>query len=358
MSSSLNILYRLAWPLSPIYALAMHFRAAAYRSGAFKSQRLPVPVISVGNLTLGGTGKTPMVLHIARLLDSHGRKPAVVSRGYGGASLDEVNVVSDGKTLLLPADLVGDEPRLLAENLPGVPVLTGPKRYPVARQAVEQLGVDCIILDDGFQHLALQRDHDVVLFNANALLGNGRVFPGGPLREPFTALRRARVFVITGVDDDNRSSVAGFSSFLAQQFDIVPIFTAGYGVLGLHERTIDGLVPVSSQGVEPCFAFCGLANPESFRRTLARERMAIVGFKAFRDHHAYSARDMAELEKLAIAAGARSLITTEKDMVKLDPDSGITLPIYCLKVGLLLDEKFDRYILSLAEILVNKQDLS
>ncbi|MHB8151111.1 MAG: tetraacyldisaccharide 4'-kinase, partial [Desulfobulbia bacterium] len=172
-----------------------------------KSQRLPVPVISIGNLTLGGTGKTPMVRYVTRLLLDRGVRPAIVSRGYGGKAAGRINIVADRTKTLLPPEMAGDEPFMLAEVLPGVPVLTGSQRARVARHAVEAFGANLIVMDDGFQHLALRRDLDLVLFSARTLLGNGRVFPGGELREPLSALGRAHAFVITGVDASNRSVV-------------------------------------------------------------------------------------------------------------------------------------------------------
>ena len=345
----LDLLFRLAWPLSPLYSAIMRLRAFCYRRKIFRSQRLPVPVVSIGNLTLGGTGKTPMVLYVARLLIENGQRPAVVSRGYGGASRRPVNVVSDGSRTLLSAEEAGDEPRLLADNLTRVPVLTGVGRAQVGLAAVENFAADCILLDDGFQHLALERDHDLVLFSANALLGNGRVFPGGPLREALAALSRARAFVVTGVDDRNRERVLGFKQELHRTFPKVPFFTARYEVAGVFRRTGGKMVGLDMGKIGAAYAFCGLANPHSFRRTLENGQVEVVGMKAFRDHHRCSEQELVEVAELAVRAKAACLITTEKDVVKLARDSVGGLPICFLKVSLQPEEGFDAFLLALLQ---------
>mgnify|MGYP002662447933 FL=1 len=154
--------YALGRPFAPLYGAIMRLREICYRRGVCTTHQLPVPVLSVGNLTVGGTGKTPMVQHLARLLQDNGFRPAVISRGYAGRAQGRVNLVSDGSRLLLDADLAGDEPRFLAETLPGVPVLTGIVRRLPAREAVA-LGADVLLLDDGFQHMQLARDINLAL---------------------------------------------------------------------------------------------------------------------------------------------------------------------------------------------------
>ena len=158
--------YSLGRPFSPLYSAAMRLREKLYQKNIFKSTAFDVPVISVGNLTLGGTGKTPMVQFLARLLLDNGFRPAIISRGYGGATKERINIVSDGKEIFLDASYVGDEPRMLAESLPGVPVLTGIVRKLPAAEAV-RMGANVLLLDDGFQHMAIRRDLDIVLFNTD-----------------------------------------------------------------------------------------------------------------------------------------------------------------------------------------------
>jgi len=343
MKQLLTILFLVGRIFSPGYSLVMLLRAFLYRKNILlKSQRLSVPVISIGNLTLGGTGKTPMVRYVTRLLLDRGLRPAIVSRGYGGKATGTVNIVSDGVRILLPPDMAGDEPFMLAEALPGVPVLTGPERVRVARHAIQEFGVNRIVMDDGFQHLAVSRDLDLVLFSARTLLGNGRVFPGGPLREPLSALVRAHCFVITGVDSDNRSSVDDFQRWLQGGFPGKPVFAGEYLPAGIwHSRQGKACTLAEARGI-PVFAFAGIANPDSFRQTLRQEGFSLVGFKEFKDHHGYTAQDVAALVTAAQAHGAKALITTEKDFVKLRPFFA-EFPILALTIELHMDQGFDLF---------------
>lgn len=343
MKLPLPILFQIGRVFSPAYGLVMELRAFLYRKNILlKSARLPVPVLSVGNLTMGGTGKTPMVRYLARLLRAKGLRPAIVSRGYGGKATGKVNIVSDGVKVLLSAEMAGDEPFMLAGALPGVPVLTGHERARVANHALSEFGADCLIMDDGFQHLAVQRDLDLVLFSAGTLLGNGRVFPGGELREPISALGRAHGFVITGVDDGNRLRVEKFQRRLQADFPGRPVFLAEYRPQGIM-HSLGRACSLAEAREMPVFAFAGIANPDSFQRTLRQEGFSVLGFKEFRDHHGYTAQDVAALVAAAQTQGAGALITTEKDFVKLNPFFG-EFPILALTIELCLEPGFDRFI--------------
>ncbi len=309
MSGPEKYLFAVGWPFSPLYGALMMVRRKLYRRGMLRSYRLPVPVVSVGNLTWGGTGKTPMVIALARFLVASGRRPVILSRGYRGSGAG-VLVVSDGRQLLADADEAGDEPRLLAEKLPGVPVVTARKRMAAARLALERFAPDLMLLDDGLQHLALQRDVDIVLFRGSSPLGNGRVFPGGPLREPLAALAGAHCFVATG-----EPFPARFADLLARKFPTIPRFDATYHPAGLVPA---GFCPdLDSLRNRKVLAFCGIANPPSFRRLLDQLGVQVVDWLAFEDHHRYSAADTADLSCRFAASGADLLLTTEKDLVKL-----------------------------------------
>ncbi len=343
MKQLLSILFLVGRIFSPGYSLVMVLRAFLYRKNILlKSQRLSVPVISVGNLTLGGTGKTPMVRYVTRLLVDRGGRPAIVSRGYGGKAGGTVNIVSDGARILLSPDMAGDEPFMLAEALPGVPVLTGPERVRVARHAIQEFGANRIVMDDGFQHLAVRRDLDLVLFSARTLLGNGRVFPGGPLREPLSALGRAHCFVVTGVDSGNRAKAEDFQRWLQGAFPGKPVFAGEYLPAGIwHSRQGKAYTLAEAREI-PVFAFAGIANPDSFRQTLRQEGFSLAGFKEFKDHHGYTAHDVAALVTAAQTQGAKALISTEKDFVKLRPFFG-EFPILALTIELRLDQGFDQF---------------
>ncbi len=334
MNGNRALLFGIGRFFSPLYCVAMKIRERNYRTGLFKVADPGVPVISIGNLTLGGTGKTPMTQHLARLLRDHGFRPAVISRGYGGATREPVNVVSDGSSLLLDARTVGDEPRLLAETLPGVMVLTGVVRRLPAQRAVE-MGADVLLLDDGFQHLAVARHLDLVLFSADTLAGNSRVFPGGDLREPVSALNRCHCFVLTGTDENNRERAGRFAELLEKRFPGRPVFFTGYHAAGLVELAADGRLREAGDtdlAGTRCFAFCGIARPRSFARTLEKMGIEPVEFRELPDHHGYRQAEVDRLLARADKAGASVLLTTEKDLVKLAPFS-LPLPLYGVRMA-------------------------
>jgi len=343
MSQKYEALMRCGRIFSPFYGGLMILRAWCYRIGLFKRHRLPVPVISIGNLTLGGTGKTPLVMYVARQLQATGRKPAIVSRGYGGTAKKSVNVVSDTKSILLDPIAAGDEPLLLAESLPNVPVLTGLRRSLVGRYAIDKFQCDSIVLDDGFQHLAVERDLDLVLFSARTLLGDGWVFPGGRLREPFSALKRAHGFVITGVDAATKKKADSFKRFMKASFPDKPVFMGDFlPVCMLHSQKTKTFAIDKAKGLY-LYGFAGIANPESFRHTLQKENFKLVGFEPFKDHYKYSYRDAERLIKTARGKKAQALVTTEKDFVKLRKHFE-DFPLLALKVELFMEEEFDLFL--------------
>jgi tetraacyldisaccharide 4'-kinase len=341
MANALDLLFFVGRPFSPIYALAMHLRSGCYRRGIVRQQKLPVPVISVGNLVLGGTGKTPVVQHIARLLQQKGFRPAVVSRGYRGRAAATVNIVSDYQQIFLSAVEAGDEPFLLAKTLPGVPVLTGRRRLFPARQAIERYQVDAIILDDGFQHLGLYRDIDLVLFDAGTQAGNSRVFPGGPLREPISALQRCDAFLLTGRTPQNEQRAALFAALLEKKFPHAPTFFSNFD----RPRLLDpaGRCLANQGKDERYLAFCGIANPHRFQDCLHDLDLPLAGFMSLADHQRYSPAMLERITAKAQATGAGRLVTTEKDFVKL-AGVNLPLPIYRLEVDQKVDAAFDQFL--------------
>lgn len=341
MSNSLNLLFTLGRPFSPLYSLIMRVREKLYSGGVFRSESFGVPVISIGNLMLGGTGKSPTVSHTARILLQHDYRPAIISRGYRGKAADRVNVVSDGKSIKLSAHLAGDEPYMLAENLPTVPVLTGRRRRYPCRHAVAELNADVLVLDDAFQHLGVKRDIDIVLFDGTTLAGNSRIFPGGPLREPVSALKRCHAFLITGTTAKNSARVDLFSELLTQRFSGKPVFRSRSSNFRL-------ILPDGTVTTEPAatryFAFCGIANPSRFNASLVDFGAAVSGFQAFRDHVIYDQAVVNELCRQAERCGAEKLITTEKDFVKLKHLSS-NMELCTLQVDHQIDSSFDQFII-------------
>lgn len=345
MSNSLHLLFTLGRPFSPFYSLIMKVREKLYTGGVFKSESFDVPVISVGNLMLGGTGKSPSAIHLARLLIRHGYRPAIISRGYRGKAAKRVNVVSDGKNIQLTPDLAGDEPFMLAEALPTVPVLTGRRRLYPCHHAIDELNVDILILDDGFQHLAVKRDIDLVLFDATALAGNSRIFPGGPLREPVSALKRCHAFLITGTTARNNDRAERFSELLRQRFPDKPVYLSHSGNLRLKQP--DGST-AKEPPATPFLAFCGIANPARFKDTLTDFGATLQGFHPLKDHVTYDQGLIDELCAKAVQCGAEKLITTEKDYVKLQ-DLSSDLQICRFQVEHQVDCSFDEFIIEKLE---------
>lgn len=344
-------IFLLGRPLAPVYGAIMRLRAWLYDKDILPRRRLPALVISVGNLSLGGTGKTPMVVHIARLLISHGRKPAIISRGYGGKKTGEVTVVADGDGIKCTAEQCGDEPRLLAELLPGTVIATGRKRAAVGRFVLENYPLDTIVLDDAFQHLAVDRDINLVLFNSRALandprfLNPGRVLPGGPLREPWQALQRADCFIITGITEKTSRAAADFTALLKHKYPGKPSFMA------THRPDAPVTIAGGTQDPDtiktlPLFGFCGIADPESFRLLLARSGYRLAGFRPFPDHHPYTEADLDRIADEASCCDAQGLITTEKDLVKLALLNPRPLPLYALPVTLEADTAFDDFLIA------------
>ncbi|MCI5149178.1 MAG: tetraacyldisaccharide 4'-kinase [Candidatus Electrothrix sp. MAN1_4] len=324
-----NFYYGLGRPFSPLYSAAMRLREKLYQKKIFKSTAFDVLVISVGNLTLGGTGKTPMVQFLARLLQNNGFRPAIISRGYGGATKERINIVSDGKKIFLDADYVGDEPRMLAETLPGAPVLTGIVRKLPAAEAIK-MGANVLLLDDGFQHMAIRRNLDIVLFNTDRLAGNSRVFPGGDLREPIHALHRCHAFVLTSINEQNKERAESFKALLNKKFPDKPVFFSHTRSPGLVLQQKDGKkIPVQPQQLanQQCFAFCGIARPEGFQQTLHNLCIHPIALRALPDHFVYAPKTVRQLIAQAQEVEASCFLCTEKDLVKLR-QFDLQLPLY------------------------------
>jgi tetraacyldisaccharide 4'-kinase len=293
-----------------LFGLASRIRRGLYGlPGAVR--RADLPVISVGNLTVGGTGKTTMVAWLVRRLQERGRRPAVVSRGYLGRAGRGPLVVSTGEGPRVEARVSGDEPYLLARGLPGAIVVAGSDRLQGCRAAAEA-GADVVVLDDGFQHLRVGRDLDLVLLDAHNPFGNYRLLPAGSLREPASGLSRADLVVITR--SRSKESFEVLERVVRRYHREIPILRSAHRCAGFFDP--DGnAVDRPSRVV----AFCGIGNPENFLTDLEAQGVRVAAFRPFRDHHAFTAEDWKALVGLASAHGA-SLLTTEKDLVRLTPE--------------------------------------
>ncbi|HEX3177317.1 MAG TPA: tetraacyldisaccharide 4'-kinase [Methylomirabilota bacterium] len=302
-----------------------------YASGLLKSRRLRCPVVSIGNLTVGGTGKTPGVELAVRTLTELGHRPAVVSRGYGRRTRG-VQIVADAASIRLEADEGGDEPFLLARRLPGVPVVVGSNRYEAGSVAIERFGVTAVVLDDGFQHRTVAKDAEIVMARARAPWGNGRLLPGGPLREPLSALARADLVVATGArgPDDVRE----VAEAVRRHAPGTPVVAAHHVPTECWEAGPMKDQPLAILRGRRLFAFAGIAAPDGFRRTLADLGVEEAGIARFADHHRYSRDDVRALEARAMAGGADGLVTTEKDWARLRTLLPAKQPLYVIGVRL------------------------
>ncbi len=319
-------------PLGAMYSAAMRVRAVAYSRGLFRQRRSTLPVVSVGNLGLGGSGKTPTVEWLARSLSEKGLRPAVVSRGYGRRTpADQLVVVSKGTSVLASPEEGGDEPVMLARNLPDIPIVVCSDRFRASEYVAQQGAADCIVLDDGFQHLALARDFDLVLLDSRVT--GERVFPAGYLREPLSALARADAFLVSEQAQNN----GDFLRWLEREFPGRPVFSMRSvpGPIRRHQ-TGDQVEPGEIAG-QRLLAFAGIAAPERFFEALRRLGLSIVE-EPLEDHAAYTQERLSHLAARARDATCGGLITTAKDAVKI-PNQAIPdgLPLYVLHQQLEID---------------------
>jgi tetraacyldisaccharide 4'-kinase len=300
--------------LSLFYRLVVELRNQLYAKNIISSSRLMCPVISVGNITVGGTGKTPCVIMLAKILQTEGFLPAVISRGYGGRNTGGINVVSDGENIMLDAKVAGDEPILMAQSLPGVPVLTGARRKKTGKLAIERFGANVIICDDAFQHRQIARTIDLVLLDYKKPFGNDRLLPAGPLRETVKELSRANCLMLTRAEGEIKASKK-IAKIIKDR--TLPIFYSSHEPESIVSANGKAIVSVNNLKGKKICAFCGIANPDSFQKALLGAQANILSFNPFPDHYSYTRYDLEELKKQFISARADYLITTEKDAARL-----------------------------------------
>ena len=290
-------------------------RNRLFDRGWKRSHRAAVPVVSVGNLTLGGTGKTPCVEYVCRFYRTLGLCVAILSRGYGA---------QQGPN---------DEALVLEENLDDVPHLQGVDRVALARTAIEELESEILVLDDGFQHRRLARDLDVVLIDATDPWGHGYLFPRGLLRESPRGLRRAGVVVLTRCDQVGEEDRAHLRQTVGQLVPAVPVVETKHAPVALvNAGRIDG--PLTLLRDRPVAGFCGIGNPEAFRRTLTDLGARVCAFRTYADHHPYTRADIEELRRWANLQQDCVVVTTQKDLVKLRLSDLAGHPLWALRIAL------------------------
>jgi tetraacyldisaccharide 4'-kinase len=312
-------------PAGWFYGRIANLRNALYERGTFESYPLGARTISIGNITAGGTGKTPMAAYVASLLAEGGESVCILTRGYGRADPKSRVLVSDRSRVLVDARTGGDEPVEMASMLLGKAVVVADRdRVAAAKWAIKQFGITAFVLDDAFQHRRARRDIDIVCVDAMNPFGNGEVLPAGILREPIENLARADAIVITRsnlVDD-----VSDLKARIAQCAPESKIFESSNKILGLREVSAFG---ESGQARTKALAFCAIGNPSNFFRQLSLDGFELVSKKPFPDHHYYSQEEVRKLERRARSAGAETMLTTAKDAVKL---AGFKFEMPCFAV--------------------------
>jgi tetraacyldisaccharide 4'-kinase len=374
-------------PFSLLYRAVVRARDSLYEKGFFKSRSLGVPAVSIGNITVGGTGKTPLVAYVARILAENGEKVCILTRGYKRENPRERVLVSDGENIFADAEKAGDEPFELAGKLAGVSaVIADANRAEAGNWARENLKTTAFVLDDAFQHRRVKRDLDIVCVDATNPFGNFKVLPAGILREPLRNLKRAGAVVITRANLIRANEIADLKSRISEINPSCRIFVSENKISSLinlkefnakmrrlkdasaeppaaarslareenspqanadkhkfetgdqAQKTEDRFSTNNEQRTNKFSAFCALGNPESFFEQLRREKLDLVLTKTFRDHHRYAQKDVDELERKAAANGAESLLTTAKDAVKLK-DLRFSLPCFVVESELVFDDE-------------------
>jgi tetraacyldisaccharide 4'-kinase len=313
------------------YRAALTARSASYRIGLLSTRGLPVPVISVGNVTVGGSGKTPLTEVVALALREMGARPAIISRGYGRRTRG-VRIVADDGGLRLGARDGGDEPVLLAERLPGVPIVVGESRYDAGAVAVGTCGAGALVLDDGFQHMTLYKDLEIVVVSGSGPWGNGRLFPRGSLREPLSALKRAGLVVVT--NPPTAASMSDIAHTLRRRGSSAAVLSGVYRPTAL--RRGDHVRPEAPEALRgrKVLLLAGLAAPGGFVSTAESLGAEMAGLAEFPDHHWYTPGDLARVAARVRETGAEAVLTTEKDWVRLRGMPVGDVPFWVLSVRL------------------------
>ena len=313
------LVHMLLRPLSLLYGAIVWFRVWLYARGLLKQKRLKAPVVSVGNLTVGGTGKTPMVIWIAERLISEGKRVAILSRGYGGSNR------------------TSDEIELMKLRLQGRAAFgVGKDRFTEGQRIESQQPVDVFLLDDGFQHLRLARDLDILLMDASRRLAGESLLPAGRLREPLSAMSRANILVFTRTENMPGTVEA------IQKLNQYPVFAAATQLVGF--RRLGGeitLLSASEIGAGPFFAFCGLGNHDAFFRDLRDWGLTVCGQLSFPDHHRYTEEDISQIQLGAKRAGTNAFVTTEKDEQNLGGVEFTNAPVYVSVIDLVVSPEAD-----------------
>jgi len=330
-----NLLSPLLWILSLLYSAAVRLRLLAYRTGLLKAKSLPAFVVSIGNITTGGTGKTPFVAMLSRWAGHNGFRTAILSRGYKGKSKQQSLVVSDGQGLISSVHAGGDEPILLAKKLPSTPVLISKDRFTIGDMALRRFNSELLLLDDGYQHLSLHRDLNVLLVDAHRQFGNGWLLPLGPLREPRKAIGRADLIIITRCSERDRGD--DLAEFLRETAPGKPVLRSSHVPDEVVFPYTGETYPPQILAGKNVMAFAGIAHPADFFEMVTGLGAHVVEFEGHPDHHFFDESDIQALEAWNRRPEVDFLLTTEKDWVRIDETrgGGLNIAVLTIKIELL-----------------------
>jgi tetraacyldisaccharide 4'-kinase len=312
-------------PISAVYGSVAQLRAGLYRQGFLKQRRLSQPVVSVGNLSVGGTGKTPLVAYLVRSMLRRGFRPSILTRGYRRNSSERLIALDPCRSRRPDPRRTGDEAAMLASDLPEVPIGVSANRYEAGQLVEKKYDVNVHVLDDGFQHLRLARTLDIVTLDVTQGLASHRLLPAGRLREPRSALRRAHLIVLTRTELGESGAV---EEAIHQIHPNAPVYHSRVSLAFLCDAASRERAPTPTLEGKRVFAFCGVGNPKAFFSDLERWGMQLAGTRAYRDHHLYSDADVSILKGGARRAGADALVTTEKDLMNLPATWSGGTPLY------------------------------
>ncbi|HPN74209.1 MAG TPA: tetraacyldisaccharide 4'-kinase [Candidatus Marinimicrobia bacterium] len=336
----LGALRWLLFPAAVIYGLITKLRNLFYDRHIFKAIKVPVPVVAVGNITAGGTGKTPFVIALAKFLYEKGYRIAIISRGYRRKSRGTV-IVSDGRQILTTPQQAGDEPFLMAGKLPGVVIAADTDRIAAAHTAIENFACNLIIADDAFQHRRLARDINIVLWDPKTPSWQKYFFPVGRLREPWHGLKRADYLVFSKTD----KIIPEQRTFFEKFNPVITFFTAPLKIVGLRTLSAEN-VSINTVAGKNVLAFCGLGNHIQFETTTRQLNCGKVTFLRFPDHHHYTTTDLQKIIIKAEQMNCDYLVTTEKDAVNLPVNAGsLAIPLLVIEIELKLSDEIKTAIL-------------
>ncbi len=328
-----------------LYSNISALRRRCYRKKALGIKKLPAYVISVGNLAAGGTGKTPMTIYLAKRLQQLNYRPAIISRGYGGSAEKRGCIVSDGDSILANSRKAGDEPVMMAKALPQVPVIVGRNRYLSGNLAITKFRCNIIILDDGFQHMKLHRNLNILLLDAKNPLGNGHVIPRGILRETYPAVSDADTVIFTR-SNGKKPHIPLKLEKLSRNIPHFWTEQAAY-IIETQKNAAFTSTPLTLNEMsgKRVYLFSAIARNEDFLRTIQSFGAVIQGHSTFRDHHFYTQKELKQIIELAIQSKSELLITTEKDLARLDNPPLWPLPFVVVGVKIVFpDKNFDQFV--------------